>query len=170
MNTVWIGLIGTLSGVLIGGIVSYFVSYAQFKRDKQLKEEQIVQQKLEEICKTAEEINTSYNTIMGEVMMFVQFGRKMKIDISPIPLNKLKMLIYFYAPSLKKIYNQLEETARLHAEGMVSIIKDTTDDKKAILVLIIKITQLLTNHCTALIESSANIVRSHFISKDSLYT
>ena len=166
MNTVWIGLIGTLSGVLIGGIVSYFVSYAQFNRDKKLKEQQIIQQKLEEICETAEGISRSYTNLMSEAMMFIGFGKKMQIKNGPIPFNKLKMLIYFYAPGLKEIYNQLYDASFLHSESMIYLLNSTSnDDKKAWLSIIRNLNKLMTNQCTALIEGSANIIRGHFENK-----
>jgi hypothetical protein len=46
MESAIIGLIG----VIIGSIVTYITNRAQFQREKKLKQEQIIQTKLEEIC------------------------------------------------------------------------------------------------------------------------
>jgi hypothetical protein len=164
MSQFWTALIG-LFGVIIGGFLTYIINYTQFNRDKKLKQEQIIQQKLEQICEIAEEINRSYSILMGEAIAFVKFGRKMEMKINPIQLDKLKMLIYFYAPSLKELYNNLFEAASVHAEGIAFILNPSVNDKNTLLELIIKLNQGMTNQCTALVESSANILRNNFDEK-----
>jgi uncharacterized membrane protein YgaE (UPF0421/DUF939 family) len=51
----------TLLGVIIGGLISYFIAFAQFRYNKKLKEQEIIQQKLEEICQIIEGIGESYH-------------------------------------------------------------------------------------------------------------
>ncbi|MHB8067390.1 MAG: hypothetical protein ACYDIC_05775 [Desulfobaccales bacterium] len=166
MNNAWIGVIGTLLGVSIGGLVTLSVSYFQFKRDKKLKEQQLIQRKLEEICETAEEINRYYTSLMSEAMMSIYLGKKVEITTYHIPLNKIKMLIYFYAKNLKGIYIQLNEVTYIHTEAMIHFVNaDNNREKRDWYDKILKLNKLMQKLCTALIQDCSNIVSDHFENK-----
>lgn len=164
MDHTWIGVIGTLLGVSIGGLVSYLVNSAQFKRDKKLKDQQLIQQKLEEICKTAEEIHTSSRELYAECYGFISLSETFNLDnIKNLRFSYLNMLIYFYAPNLKEISQVLSEAVNLHSIAIIEMIgKVDPTDKQIAFLYVSKANQLIDKLCTAIIHSSANIVRDHF--------
>ncbi len=164
MNQAWIGVIGTLFGVLIGGLVTNFLNSSQFKRESKLKAQQLIQQKLEEICQTAEAIHESNRHLTAECYGYMSLGELPNLDtIKFIPLSHLNMLIYFYAPDLKELSNLLRETVRLHGIAITEMFenKDPKDIQGAF-QYVLTASELIDKLCLSIIHSSASIVRDHF--------
>ena len=164
MNQAWIGVLGTLLGVSIGGLVTYLVNYAQFKRDKKLEEQKMIQQKLEEICKTAEEIYTFNRHLTAECYGYMSLGEQINLDtIKEMRFSHLTMLINFYAPSLKELSNLLRETVQLHGTAITEMVgNEDPKDKLNAFQYVLKAMELIDKLCIAIIHGSANIIRDHF--------
>jgi len=112
MDKALIGVIGTISGVAIGSIATYFVSRAQLKHEEKLASkrhrEQIIKEKAEETCSTIQEIMDIAHAIEREVGVFVTGVRWTNEQIQTVysrlinPINKLRLLLYLYFPKIAK--------------------------------------------------------------------
>ena len=168
--TAIIGLIG----VLIGAAISLYGNYIQFKNNKKLQEQQIIQQKLEEICQIAEGIYISNKQLNFECYGYMRLGQpiiasNIKDTSFSASFSHLNMLINFYAPKLyapqlKEISQLLREGVRLHnnAMGQMYDSKDPQDKENAFKYAL-KANQLIDNLCKEIINLSANIVRDDFL-------
>jgi len=162
MNQALIGVIGTLLGVAIGGLVTYLVNYAQFKREKKLKEQQLIQQKLEEICQTIENIYTIHRPSFSDALTHIRNGADIKFEVINPPFNKLKMLIYFYAPSLKSLYDVLCDIRFLYGISLIELNDCNQKNKPAMFNIVSKTFELFETLCEKISEAAADISRTYF--------
>jgi len=99
----FISIIGVLSGVIIGGLITLLITHVQLRnQEKQRREERKI--------KTYEEVHKNLSVLVHEAgYIFVQssckFGQGMPIDTQKrpkFPWEELEMLINFYTPELKE--------------------------------------------------------------------
>lgn len=112
MDKELIGIIGTISGVAIGSISTYFISRAQQKHEEKLASkrhrEQIIKEKAEETYSTIQEIMDVAQSIEREVGVFLTGVRWTNEQIQAVysrlinPINKLRLLLYLYFPRIAK--------------------------------------------------------------------
>lgn len=127
----FIGIIGTLAGVIIGGLITLFVTRIQLQnQEKQRREERKI--------KTYEEIHRHLSVLDHEAgYMFLQVLGKVKQNFpidnkerDKIPWQELEMLINFYTPELEEdlriIKKRWEELGR--AFGLVVTEKYTEQE------------------------------------------
>lgn len=113
----WIGILGTLIGVILGGGITLFVTKTQIKHAEKLDRTKRQLQKLEEAHEVLSKIEQHYRVVFSEYLAKVttrlapQENRKSSSE--PIPFDRLKMLIGFYAGSLK---TETEELIRFCIE------------------------------------------------------
>jgi hypothetical protein len=110
MDKELIGIIGTISGVAVGSIGTYFVTRAQLKHEEKLASrrhrEQIIKEKAEETYSTIQEIMDVAHSIQREVGVFLTDVRWTNEQIQTTysrllnPINKLRLLLYLYFPTL----------------------------------------------------------------------
>ena len=112
MDKELIGIIGTLSGVIIGSISTYFISRARQKHEEKLAgkkhREQIIKEKAEETYATIQEIMYVAQSIERKVGVFVTGVRwtneQIQDEYSRLinPVHKLRLLLYLYFPRIAK--------------------------------------------------------------------
>jgi hypothetical protein len=161
MGAAIIGVIGTLLGVVIGGGVNFFINRSQFIREKKYQEQQVIRQKLEEICKLAEEIDDSYRKTWLDSIQLMEYGKKMDF-VTGIPLARLLMLINFYAVELKDTSKILEETRHIFGERLVEVINNAQADRLTRQRINSDITKAyiqISKVCETMATGSANIAR-----------
>ncbi|MGO9018444.1 MAG: hypothetical protein ACLQVJ_08855 [Syntrophobacteraceae bacterium] len=121
MMTAWIGVFGTLLGVVIAGYINYRLNSAKIERENKLKNDQLVHQKLEDICKLIEDVQFVKHKRTQKWLDFVakyQYGEEINDatfqDIfQNVSFTQLKMIIDFYIPEMRQLFDQLMETAEI---------------------------------------------------------
>jgi hypothetical protein len=112
-----LGIIGTLLGVAIAGWMNRIKDQDQFLREKGWKRQQLIREKLEEICKTIEEIETAHMELWSKTLLYLNQGQRIQLE-SSFPTPRLSMLINFYAPDLKEFLGLLTELIMMFAENV----------------------------------------------------
>lgn len=103
MSEVWIGLIGALSGTAVGGLVTYLVEHAKFRREKKWEWATLRREKLEEIGQVTEEFRQHYASVADAALKHSKgiMANLPRIEEASYPLPRLMVLIRFYAPELE---------------------------------------------------------------------
>lgn len=109
MGKEWFALIG----VLVGGAITYGVTYLKMRHDEKRDRVKLYLQKLEDMHKAVNKITEIYSHIWIEHVSIIKFGFKEPTKYEkPIPIDELKMLIDFYAPQLSVFVDQLEHSRK----------------------------------------------------------
>ncbi len=117
----WIGLIGTLSGVTAGGVISYFAARAQFFQQQQSAQKALIRNKLEEIYQLLDKITLSTVNRLPEDPTH---GLKVEAELLLMEtIMKLSMLVEFYAPALKPEIEALGAPLIEHAGMQQKIVE-----------------------------------------------
>lgn len=159
MWTAIIGVIGTLFGVAVGGGISILKDQAQFRREKDWQQKQLVRDKLEEICQILEQIKIYYRNRCVEAKAFMEYCQHMNIDIDE-PYNRLSMLISFYAPELAEYLVLLSECKLLligELRGTFKVVESKEESPQSIIdsltkifTTILKVTSAMEIMCAVL--------------------
>jgi len=131
-----IGIIGTLLGTIATGVINYILNRAQFMRDKIFKQKNLIQQKLEEIGLLIEDIDNTYGQLLATAVGHVTTGEKLESEIKPLPMIRLKMLIDYYAPGLKGLFQVLEQSQYNFGILFAESVKSEPSQKVRILELL----------------------------------
>ncbi len=154
----WIPIIGTLLGVLIGGLVSVLTSKMQFERERRWKRDLLVQDKLLEIAELAEDVQRKLGKLYGDAVGAVESGQSLKPDSDPLPLARLKMLINYCAPELRP---HMERVIQIRDElspfvGEVLMFRDRAKPERQQLNLqLVRGIKQITSECKGLAEAAA---------------
>jgi len=164
METLLIAIIASVSGligVIVGGLLNYFISNSQFKREKIWQMNLLVKDKLEEIAMTIEEINYEYKKYMGDLLMYVEFNKNFSIkERPPIPTAKLTMLIDFYSPDLSNYLDSLNVEISSYATTIAKAITGNYQcEKKVFLSNLLDGQTKVEKACKALVKAAAESAR-----------
>ena len=173
MGAAIIGVIGTLLGVAIGGGVNYFINRSQFIREKKYQEQQVLRQKLEEICQVIERINQSYNNVWADAWQSLKYGKQMPLDDDPLPFARLSMLINFYAPELKENFKLLEDNRNAFGMILIDVIYNAQaeESKRQKIHNDLSIARgYIAKVCTAMEDEAASLARFVLVPKQGLGT
>lgn len=122
MNS-WIGIIGTILGVLIGGGVSWLNSRFQLRQQETKDRKNLLLGKLEEMYGIVSQINQIYSELTSEQLKIVSDRLEFRVPNSPnIPIDKLNMLVDFYAFELKSTLLRLTRCCDAYGEVLVNRI------------------------------------------------
>jgi hypothetical protein len=106
--TAWIGIIGTIVGALLAGGAAWLNSRSQLRRQEERDRKKLFLGKLEELYEIVSEFKHSYTrTTMAQLTSLAERRALDQSDVPPVPLEKLHMLIGFYAPELEPQLAQL---------------------------------------------------------------
>jgi hypothetical protein len=155
--------VSTLLGVIISGIINYFQNKSQFERETKRLQQQLIRDKLEELCKTAEKIGDWYRATLAESYFFLSTNRKLEGEINKLPIDRLTMLISFYAVPLKPFLELIIEHNSLFNDTIHIIlnIAETSEIRvKALADLQIEVVSI-EKICEAIISASADLARKY---------
>ena len=98
----WLPLIGVMIGGLLTGGFAWLNSWLQHRRQADENRKKLYREKLQDLYEVVSEFKNSYNRTTGAVAISL-VGRQPFTDNAgpPIPVEKLQMLVRFYAPSLQ---------------------------------------------------------------------
>ena len=133
----WTGVLGTLAGALVGGGIAFFVSSRQFKHQRALERERRQLTNFENIHKLLSRVAHQAGVMSTQVIGVLGYGTKMKADGEMLPMDELRMLVDFYAPTLRPEIDQitLHWMKLARAIGETIMTQDRTDDWKTKTVL-----------------------------------
>lgn len=122
MNS-WIGIIGAIVGVLVGGGLSWLNSRFQLKQQEIKDRKKLLLGKLEELYEIVSQINQTYSELTSEQLKIVSDRLEFNIPNSPkIPTDRLNMLVDFYAIELKSTRLRLTKCCEEYGEVLVNRI------------------------------------------------
>lgn len=132
----WIGIIGTVIGTFIGGGAAWLNSRFQLRHQTERDRKTFMLQKLEEIHQLLSQYKHSYKMLTAEFLRTFASGQQEFGDLEPIPSERLKMLIGFYAPDLathlKKVEEQGEGFGELIGKHVLLGESDQSAQKKSL--------------------------------------
>lgn len=104
----WIGIAGTIVGVLLAGWITWLNSRFQLHRQEDRDRKKLFLTKLEELYEIVAQVKQSYT--MSTASQATTLAARQPVDMSnvpPLPVEKLQMLVGFYAPDLEFKLEQL---------------------------------------------------------------
>lgn len=127
----FIGIIGTLSGVIIGGLITFLITHIQLQNQEKQRSEERKIKTYEEIHRHLaaldHEAGNTFFQILGKVKQNFPIDNK---ERDKLPWQELEMLINFYTPELKEdlriIKTKWGELGRVF--GLVIIEKYTAQE------------------------------------------
>jgi len=131
----WLGLVGALAGTAIGGFVTYKVTDQQHAHERAVENERRLITACESIHELLSTIASQASTLNMGVLGDLGFNTPLKADIlkEKIQLDRLRMLVDFYAPSLngnvKAISDQFAIMSR--AVGEVILEENRNEEWKS---------------------------------------
>lgn len=131
----WLGLIGALAGTAIGGFVTYKVADQKHAFERASEKERRLITACESIHGLLSEISSQASVLNMGVIGDLGYSSPLKGDIlkEKVQLDRLRMLVDFYTPSLgsdvKAISDQFAVVSRAAAE--VFLEKNRNDEWKS---------------------------------------
>jgi hypothetical protein len=116
----WIAVAGTILGVLIGGGLTWLNSRFQLKQMEAKDRKKFLLAKLEELYEIISQIGQSYSELTSEQSKIVIDRLEFQVPNSPkLPMDKLDMLVSFYATELKITLSKLTRCCEDYGEVLV---------------------------------------------------
>jgi hypothetical protein len=104
----WIGIVGTIVGALLAGGTAWLNSRSQLRRQEERERKKLILSKLEELYEIVSQFKHSYvKSTTSQLTSLAERRPLEQSDVPPVPLEKLHMLVGFYAPELEFKLQQL---------------------------------------------------------------
>src|SRR5689334_417684 len=147
----WITIIGSLLGVAVGGGLAWLNSRYQFLRQDERDRKRFILSKLEELHELISEYRQAYNsatadrfaTATGADSWYAKDGR-------PLPIEKLRMLVGFYAEDLTSYLGDLEKAGLdvgMMAMQCAKIHRESENTKEQLIKALFSKQQELNSAC-----------------------
>lgn len=115
----WLPLIGVLLGGLLTGGFACLTLWLQRRHQKQQERNKLYREKLQELYEVVSVFKNSYRQTTGSAAISLA-GRQPLTDVGPaVPVEKLQMLVGFYAPSLQSHLTKLLGSGEQYSEVLV---------------------------------------------------
>jgi hypothetical protein len=126
----WIGLIGAVLGTAIGGVIAYYTTGQQHKHERQLENHRRLIASYEAIHELLSTIAGQASTLNMGVIGDLGYGTPLKGDIlkEKVQLDRLRMLVDFYAPALKEDVKNISEQFAVVARSVGEVIFQKNKD------------------------------------------
>jgi hypothetical protein len=120
MENAWVGLIGAFAGAFIVGISHFLSARSQFKWDKAWERKTTLRSKLEDLFTTVGNLRDAYIEMYASCVARMPSQR---IEApKEFPVERLRMLVGFYAPEVRPFLPRLEEAKREFGEALLQLI------------------------------------------------
>jgi uncharacterized protein (DUF697 family) len=121
----WIGVIGALVGAIIGGTIAFLNSFLQLREQRKRERNKLILSKLEETHEVLSKLREAYKWVIHERISKL-YGKNIDQELQKVPIERLKMLVGFYAPSLTDQLNMLEISQKVFGDALVESVVATT--------------------------------------------
>ncbi len=120
-------LFGTIIGALIAGIAAYLVMKKQLGDHTTEDKKKFFLQRLEQIYEISADTRDLYRKSSGEVLRYIAVDQTSKSweEGKVIPLQRLKMLVAFYAPQLNGDIQKIEELSVRYGDAIPDALKSS---------------------------------------------
>lgn len=107
----WIGIIGTVSGVILGGGITWFLGNRQREHDVNKEKRTLLLSKYEELHTLLGELQDCVSILTTQILSEAVTGSKFdsKAIKKRMPTEKIAMLIQFYVPELEKDHEYIKK-------------------------------------------------------------
>ncbi|HEY6221705.1 MAG TPA: hypothetical protein VIX13_04140 [Candidatus Eisenbacteria bacterium] len=120
MQNAWVGLVGAFAGALIVGISHFLSARSQFKWDKAWERKTVLRSKLEDLFTAVGSLREAYIEMYASCVTRLPSQR---IEVSKeFPVERLRMLVGFYAPEVRPFLPRLEDARREFGEALLQLI------------------------------------------------
>jgi hypothetical protein len=105
----WVGIISTIVGAFLACGAAWLNSRSQLRHQAERDRKKLILEKLEEIHELLSTYKQSYNMLTAACMRAHESGQVEFAEFEPIPSERLKMLVGFYAPGLERSLKNIED-------------------------------------------------------------
>jgi len=131
----WLGLIGALAGTAIGGFVTYKVANQQHSFERAAENERRLITACESIHELLSAIASQASTYNVGVLSDLGYNSPLKGDIlkEKVQLDRLRMFVNFYAPSLSTDVKAISEQFNIVSLAVANVLceKKRNDEWKS---------------------------------------
>lgn len=131
----WLGLIGALAGTAIGGFVTYKVADQKHAFDRAAEKERRLITACESIHGLLSDVASQANVLNMGVIGDLGYSSPLKGDLlkEKVQLDRLRMLVDFYTPSLKADVKAISDQFAIVGQGVAEVFleKNRNDEWKA---------------------------------------
>src|SRR6266545_6555621 len=116
----WLPLVGVfLGGVLAGGFACLTL-FLQLRHQRQQDRNKLYREKLQELYEVVSEIKNDYTRTTGAMTLSLAGGQSFTSRAGPpLPIEKLQMLVRFYAPTLQAHFQRLFDSRAQFGELLI---------------------------------------------------
>ena len=118
----WIGTVAALVGVLLGGLISYTTTSKQLQQQIRIERQRLDIEKMEELHTKLSRLELSYRTMDRAAS---NPAEKLEKELD-IPIDRIKMLVGFYAPELNPDVEHLEQLSDEFTQDFADVVVWTT--------------------------------------------
>jgi len=120
----WIGLIGALAGTAIGGFVTYKLADQKHAFERAAEKECRLITACESIHSLLSEIASCANTLSIMIIKDIEYSSPLKDNIlkEKVQLDRLRMLVDFYTPSLNGDVKAITEQFNIVIKAVVEVL------------------------------------------------
>lgn len=169
MDPAWIGVVGALGGVLVGGIAESIRARFAFRREKRWSGVEEKRRRLEMIYEALEQVGESYGHNLAPLLAELATGNKVTqpSEVPKVPWAHLRMLVNLYRPSLLSQLAEVETAGPLVGEAMARGIMGRSGDRQRDIILgerimseYTKLTKAIATMRNAIVEESRMLDQS----------
>jgi len=153
-------------GAFLAGGAAWFNSRFQMRIQAKHERRKLILQKMEEVHELLSQYKQSYKMLTAEFLRIYASGEQELGELEPIPLERLKMLVGFYAPVLGPQLQTLEEHSESYGDRVAEHIQlggksDTSAQKKRLGFLLLH-SETIGKSCEAMQQEVIQLSKSYF--------
>jgi len=156
-STGWIGIIAALVGAMVGGGIAALVSYLQTRAQRARETKKLLLSKHEEIHEVVSQVRYAYKNSLRKT--FAAVANATREMSGAVPIERLQMLVGFYAPELSSYLEKLEAAQTSYGEAIAKTLRIETDAEsiqKQKLGVLVAAEQKISAACT---EMQSEVIR-----------
>jgi hypothetical protein len=119
---VWIGVVAALVGAIVGGSIAIINTRFQLREQRLREKNKLFLSKMEEIHEALSQFKDAYKAAFGERLLTAYDANtpeKNEKNLPKVPIEKIQMLVGFYAPELKTHLSNLEEAKKSYGKMLI---------------------------------------------------
>jgi hypothetical protein len=131
--TVWVGVVAALVGAIVGGGIAVLNSSLHWREQRSRERKRLLLSKLEELHEVLSQFKEAYRAPLHERILSthdVDTMEHMK-SLSQVPIERLRMLVGFYASTIMDHLDRLEGAQRNFSRILIKSVRLEQGDQLA---------------------------------------